>query len=142
VTGTVPGTITLGGAGDTLGMLGMLGGAGGVLGVVGGVLGGAGGAGGVTTPTVVPTDGEVTLRPSRVVPLATALSATLPFLTSAAVTTYVPMQVSLAPDASEGCGQLGPEESAPAGGVCVSTTATWSTVTFPVLVTRNEYVIT
>src|SRR6266702_4457109 len=90
------------------------------------------------TATIAVDGGETTGGPVGGVPVAVAVSFTLPLSRSACVTTYVAVHVSLAAGARVLDGHVGPVARAPAGAVCASVTAIPVNVTFPVFVTRNE----
>src|SRR3981189_2342081 len=68
--------------------------------------------------------GVVTGGPVGGIPVAAALSLTLPLSRSANVTLYVPVHVSDWPATRVDCGQVGPLVSAPAGATWVSVTLT------------------
>ena len=90
--------------------------------------------------TVVGLDGTGTSGvPSGGVPVAVAVFVSVPASTSAWVTVYVAVQVSNWPANSVVDGQS-ITESAPVPEKSVSATPTPVSVTFPVLVTKNEYV--
>jgi hypothetical protein len=82
--------------------------------------------------------GEATAAFEGSRPVATAESLTEPLARSAAVTVYVPVQISLTPGASVVCGHTTADMSAgEEGATGVSVTPTPLTVTLPVFVTVN-----
>jgi hypothetical protein len=103
----------------------------------GGVTGGV--TGGVAV-TVADDGGETVGGPLGGVPVAVAVFFSLPLLMSACVTTYVAVQVTDAPGASDDApaGQA-TTGAAPVPENTVSATVTFVSVTLPVFVTKKEY---